>query len=40
MKTRITLILATLIMSVNVSFAQQDDECMNNLTIFHDFYKS
>ena len=40
MKTRITLILAALFMSVNVSFAQQDEECMNNLSIFSDFYKS
>ena len=40
MKTRITLILAALFISVNVSFAQQDEECMNNLTIFTDFYKS
>lgn len=40
MKTRITLILAALLMSVNVSFAQQDEECMNNLTIFTDFYRS
>ena len=27
-------------MSVNVSFAQQDEECMNNLSIFSDFYKN
>lgn len=40
MKSRITLILAALIISVNVSFAQQDEECMNNLTIFTDFYKN
>ena len=40
MKTRITLILAALFISVNVSFAQQDEECMNNLTIFTDYYKS
>jgi len=40
MKTRITLILAALFISVNVSFAQQDEECMNNLSIFSDFYKS
>lgn len=40
MKTRITLILASLFISVNVSFAQQDEECMNNLTIFTDYYKS
>ena len=40
MKTRITLILLGLFIGVNVSFAQQDEECMNNLTIFTDFYKS
>lgn len=40
MKTRITLILAALFLSVHVSFAQQDEECMNNLTIFTDYYKS
>jgi tetratricopeptide (TPR) repeat protein len=40
MKTRITIILAALFISVNVSFAQQDEECMNNLTIFTDYYKS
>jgi tetratricopeptide (TPR) repeat protein len=40
MKTRITLILAALFISVNVSFAQQDEECMINLTIFTDYYKS
>ena len=40
MKTRITLILVGLFISVNVSFAQQDEECMNNLTIFTDYYKN
>ncbi|RIA08688.1 hypothetical protein OE09_0509 [Flavobacteriaceae bacterium MAR_2010_72] len=40
MKTRITLMLIALFLSVNVSFAQQDEECMNNLTIFVDYYKS
>lgn len=40
MKTRITLILAALFLSFNFSFAQQDEECMTNLTIFTDYYKS
>ncbi|RKE98388.1 tetratricopeptide repeat protein [Ichthyenterobacterium magnum] len=40
MKTRITLILAALFFVTNISFAQQDEECMNNLTIFTDAVKS
>ncbi|OUR94506.1 hypothetical protein A9Q87_02395 [Flavobacteriales bacterium 34_180_T64] len=40
MKTKITLIIAALFLSVNVSFAQQDDECMTWLTIFSDAAKS
>jgi tetratricopeptide (TPR) repeat protein len=40
MKTKITLILAALFVSFNVSFAQQDEECMTNLTIFTDYAKS
>jgi tetratricopeptide (TPR) repeat protein len=40
MKTRITLIIVALFMSFNVSFAQQDEECMTNLTIFTDYVKS
>lgn len=39
MKTRLTLILAALMVSVNLSFAQQDEECMNNLQIFSEFAK-
>lgn len=39
MKTRITLILAALMVSVNFSFAQQDEECMTNLQIFSEFAK-
>lgn len=39
MKTRITLILAALFISVNVSFAQQDEECMVNLQSFSDSAK-
>lgn len=39
MKTRITLILTAILVSLNVSFAQQDEECMNNLQIFSEFAK-
>ncbi len=40
MKTRIILVVAALLLSFNYSFAQQDEECMTNLTIFTDYYKS
>jgi tetratricopeptide (TPR) repeat protein len=40
MKTRITLILAAFFFSFNTGFAQQDEECMLNLTLMNDFYKS
>ena len=40
MKTRITLVFAALLFGLNMSFAQQDEECMTNLTIFTDYYKS
>lgn len=40
MKTRITLLIAALFMSANISFAQQDEECMNNLSIFDQYAKS
>ncbi len=40
MKTRIILVVAALLLSFNHSFAQQDEECMTNLTIFSDYYKS
>ena len=40
MKTRITILLAALFMSFNFSFAQQDEECMNNLSIFDSYVKS
>lgn len=39
MKTRLTLILITFMVSVNSGFAQQDEECMNNLQIFSEFAK-
>ncbi|WP_299520070.1 hypothetical protein [Winogradskyella sp.] len=40
MKTKITLLLAALFVSFNFSFAQQDEECMNNLSIFDSYVKS
>lgn len=40
MKTRIILVVAALLLGINHSFAQQDEECMTNLTIFSDYYKS
>lgn len=40
MKTRIILVVAALLLGFNHSFAQQDEECMTNLTIFTDYYKS
>ncbi len=40
MKTRIILVVAALLLSINYGFAQQDEECMTNLTIFTDYYKS
>ena len=39
MKTKITLIIAALFFSFNMSFAQQDEECMINLTLFTDAVK-
>lgn len=40
MKTRATLILLTLFLSFNVGFAQQDEECIINLTLMSDFGKN
>ncbi|WP_282030581.1 hypothetical protein [Winogradskyella eximia] len=42
MKTRITILLLALFVSVNIGFAQDDnqEECMNNLSIFNSYYKS
>jgi len=40
MKTRITILFLALFMSVNLGFAQQDEECMNNLSIFDSYVKS
>ncbi|MCA0132488.1 tetratricopeptide repeat protein [Winogradskyella alexanderae] len=40
MKTRITLLMIALFMGFNFSVAQQDEECMNNLSIFDSYVKS
>jgi len=40
MKTRIILVLTVLFLSTNFGFAQQDEECMLNLTIMSDNVKS
>lgn len=40
MKTRITILLLALFVSFNIGFAQQDEECMNNLSIFDSYVKS
>ena len=40
MKTRVTLILFALFLGFNVGFAQQDEECMINLTLMSDYVKS
>ena len=39
MKTKITL-LTLLFFALNVSFAQQDEECMTKLSIFHEYVKA
>lgn len=40
MKTRITLLLTVLFFVSNISFAQQDEECMTKLSIFHEYVKA
>lgn len=40
MKTRITLVLALLFFVGNTSFAQQDEEAMTKLSIFHEYVKA
>ena len=40
MKARLTLIVAALVLATNFSFAQQDEECMLNLTLMNDYVKS
>lgn len=40
MKTRITVIIAALLMATNFSFAQQNENCMLNLTLMNDYVKN
>ncbi|NNC49450.1 MAG: hypothetical protein HKO01_02825 [Flaviramulus sp.] len=40
MKNKITLLLAVLFIGLNISFAQQDEESMTKLSIFHEYVKS
>ncbi|WP_158845475.1 hypothetical protein [Algibacter sp. L1A34] len=40
MKTKITLLLTLLFVGANIGFAQQDEECMSKLSIFHEYVKS
>jgi len=40
MKTRITLLLTLLFFVGNIGFAQQDEECMTKLSIFHEYVKA
>ena len=40
MKTKITLILLALVFGFNTSYGQQDEECMNNLSIFSSYVKN
>lgn len=40
MKTKITLLITVLILGLNFGFAQQDEECMTNLSIFSEYVKS
>ncbi|GAA4899727.1 hypothetical protein GCM10023311_26360 [Flaviramulus aquimarinus] len=40
MKTKITLLLTVLFIGLNVGFAQQDEECMTKLSIFHEYTKA
>lgn len=40
MKTKITLLITILFLGFNFGFAQQDEECMTNLSIFSEYVKS
>jgi tetratricopeptide (TPR) repeat protein len=40
MKTKITLALTLLFIGLNIGFAQQDEECMTKLSIFHEYVKA
>ena len=40
MKTKITLLFALLFLGLHIGFAQQDEECMTKLSIFHEYVKA
>ena len=40
MKKKITLLLTILFIGLNFGFAQQDEECMTKLSIFHEYVKA
>jgi tetratricopeptide (TPR) repeat protein len=40
MKTKITLVFTVLFLGFNMGFAQQDEECMTKLSIFHEYVKA
>ncbi|MDP5158272.1 MAG: hypothetical protein NWQ07_06820 [Flaviramulus sp.] len=40
MKTKITLLFTLLFIGLNLGFAQQDEECMTKLSIFHEYVKA
>ena len=40
MKTKITLLLTFLFLAMNAGYAQQDEECMTKLSIFHEYVKA
>ncbi|MEJ2112943.1 MAG: hypothetical protein P8X62_04310 [Flavobacteriaceae bacterium] len=40
MKTKITLLLTFLFVGTQTGFAQQDEECMSKLSIFHEYVKA
>ncbi|TCK67420.1 hypothetical protein DFQ05_1195 [Winogradskyella wandonensis] len=40
MKTKITLLLIALVVGFSTSYGQQDEECMNNLSIFDSYAKN
>lgn len=40
MKAKITLLFTLLFLGLNMGFAQQDEECMTKLSIFHEYVKA
>ena len=40
MKKKITLLFTLLFIGLNIGFAQQDEECMTKLSIFHEYVKA